>query len=91
MIERAVKDAREKAAIMAQAAECQLGSVVNIRYNQREIHVYSEARNIHSNKEAMACSPSSLDVSPDDFVMGEDVDVTWELKNLFETNNNEKG
>ena len=79
MLERAVKDATEKAQIMAQAAGCKLGSVLNIHYGYREIHVYSEARNIHSNSEAMACDSNSLDISPDDLAMSDNVKVEWEL------------
>ena len=82
MIERAVKDAQDKAEIMAKAAGCTLGTVVSIDYHRQDIHVYSEARNIHSNQEAMACSASSLDIAPDDLIMGDEVNVTWELKNL---------
>jgi uncharacterized protein YggE len=80
MLERAVKDAAEKAKIMAEAAGCKLGSVANIYYNHQEINVYSQARNIHSNKEAMACDSSSLNISPDDLVMSDNVKVEWELK-----------
>ncbi len=29
-----------------------------------------------------ASSTSSLDIAPDDLVMGDDVSVTWELKSL---------
>ena len=29
-----------------------------------------------------ACRTSSLDIAPDDLVMGDDVSVTWELKSL---------
>lgn len=79
MLERAVKDATEKAQIMAQAAGCKLGSVINIYYGYQEIHVYSEARNIHSNSEAMACDSNSLDISPDDLAMSDNVKVEWEL------------
>lgn len=79
MLERAVKDATEKAKIMAEAADCKLGPVVNIYYNHQEISVYSQARNIHSNKEAMACDSSSLNISPDDLVMSDNVKVEWEL------------
>ena len=82
MLERAVKDATEKAKIMAEAAGCKLGNVVNITYAHQEIHFYSEARNIHSNKEAMACDSNSLEISPDDLVMGDDVKVEWELENV---------
>lgn len=79
MLERAVKDATEKALIMAQAAGCKLGNVINIHYGYQEIHVYSEARNIHSNSEAMACDSNSLDISPDDLAMSDNVKVEWEL------------
>lgn len=79
MLDRAVKDATEKAKIMAEAANCKLGPVSNIYYNHQEISVYSEARNIHSNKEAMACDSNSLNISPDDLVMSDNVKVEWEL------------
>lgn len=80
IIERAVKDAREKAEIMAISADAKLGSVKEIRYGHQSPHVYSEARNIHSNKEAMACDTNSLDIAPDDFVMSEEVEVVWNLE-----------
>ena len=79
MIERAVKDAREKAEIMAKAANCVLGTVNEIRYGESHVEVYSQARNIHSNKEAMACDSSSLDITPDDLVMSDNVHVEWHL------------
>ena len=79
MLERAVKDATDKANIMAEAAGCKLGPVKNIYYNHQEISVYSEARNIHSNKEAMACDSNSLNISPDDLSMSDNVKVEWGL------------
>ncbi len=79
MLERAVKDAREKAKIMAAAIDCQLGAVVNINYGHQDIYIYSEARNIHSNQEAMACESSSLEITPDDLSMNDTVEVEWEL------------
>lgn len=81
MLDRAVKDATDKAKIMAEAAGCKLGCVINIDYGYRELHVYSEARNIHSNSEAMACDSNSLDISPDDLAMSDNVKVEWELVN----------
>lgn len=79
MIERAVKDAKEKAEIMAKAAGCILGDVVSINYGRYDIGVYSEARSIHSNEEAKACDTNSLDIEPDDLVMDDNVNVTWQL------------
>ncbi|MBQ9427582.1 MAG: SIMPL domain-containing protein [Paludibacteraceae bacterium] len=81
MLERAVKDASEKAKIMAEAAGCSLGLVKKIDYSEHEIHIYSQARNITECAEAANCSESSLDITPEDLVGGEDVTVTWYLSN----------
>lgn len=81
MIERAVKDATEKARIMAQAAGCTLGLVKSIDYSETEIHIYSQARNLHECSEAKGCTADSLDITPDDLCAGEDVTVTWYLSN----------
>lgn len=79
MIERAVKDAVEKANIMANAANAKLGDVSSITYGDGNVSVYSQARSIHSNEEAMACDSNSLDVEPDDLVMSDTVDVVFQL------------
>ena len=81
MIERAVKDATEKAKIMAAAAGCSLGLVKTIDYSEHEIHIYSQARNIAEPCEAAGCTEASLDITPEDLVGGEDVTVTWYLSN----------
>ena len=79
MLERAVYDAREKARIMAAAAGCTLGEVYSINYSQEDMHIYSQARNIHSNDEAKCCNPESLDITPDDLAVSDDVNVVWYL------------
>ena len=81
MLSRAVKDATEKASIMAEAAGCKLGKVKSIDYSNTEINVYSQARNIHSNDEAMACSSDSLNITPDDLAVNDSVNVSWYLEN----------
>lgn len=83
MLERAVKDAKEKAAIMAKACGCKLGSVKKIDYGQTEIHIYSQARNI-SAAEAPCCTEQSLDITPDDLSVSDNVTVTWYLVNEVE-------
>ena len=82
MLERAVKDATEKAKIMASAAGCALGLVKSIDYSEHEIHIYSQARNIGCAEEAAECLETSLDITPEDLVGGEDVTVTWYLSNV---------
>lgn len=82
MLARAVSDAKEKAALMAEAAGCKLGGVISIDYRYQDISTYSQARNIHSSSEAKASTPDSLDISPDDLVMSDTVNVIFEIINL---------
>lgn len=81
MLERAVKDAKEKAAIMAKACNCKLGLVKEINYAIHEVHIYSQARMIHEASEALGCNPNSLDIHPDDLVAEDNVTVKWYLSN----------
>lgn len=79
MLEKAVKDAKEKAEIMATALGCQLGNVVKVDYGYHEVHVYAEARNIHGNGEAQFCTSDSLDITPEDLSVNDTVQVEFEL------------
>lgn len=81
MLNRAVKDAREKAEIMAKALGCSLGSVKDINYSVHEVHIYSQARVIHSANEAICCNPQSLDITPEDLSASDEVTVKWYLIN----------
>ena len=81
MLERAVKDAKEKASIMAKACDCKLGLVKEINYSVQELHVYSQARMIHGADEAMCCNEESLDITPEDLAVSDDVTVVWYLSN----------
>ena len=80
MLERAVTDARDEAEIMAKAVGRELGDVKEIEYGEMEIHIYSQAREIHCAKEAVASTPNSLDITPDDLVVSDNVHVVWWLK-----------
>lgn len=66
---------------MAEAGGCSLGKIISIDYRFQNTHVASQARNIHSNSEAKASTASSLDITPDDLVISDSVDVTFELIN----------
>ncbi len=79
MLERAVKDAKEKAEIMAKACGCTLGDVKKVDYSWHKVEIYSEARTIHCAEEAVGCNPGSLDITPDDWAVSEDVNVEWNL------------
>lgn len=81
MLARAMSDAREKAEIMAAAAGCSLGKVMDINHGHSDVSVYSQARNIHDSEEAFASTAESLDITPDDLVVSDTVAVTFELVN----------
>lgn len=81
MLERAVKDAKDKALIMASALGCTLKDVININYSDTNIHVYSQARNIHSAAEAKVSTPEALDITPEDLVISDEVIVEWAIEN----------
>ncbi len=81
MLERAVKDAKEKAEIMAASCGCKLGLVKNINYSVRELHIFSQARMIHGADEAVCCNTESLDITPDDLEVSDNVTVEWYLSN----------
>jgi uncharacterized protein YggE len=79
MLERAVKDAWEKATIMASALGCKLVEVSSINYSHEDIHIYSQARNIHSAAEAKVSTAESLEITPEDLAISDDVTVEWIL------------
>ena len=80
MLERAVKDAREKAEIMAKAAGCRLGMCKSIDYSLNQITIYSQARSIHGPQEACCCNEASLDITPDDLAVSDTVNTVWYLE-----------
>ena len=81
MLQRAVKDAKEKASIMAEACGCKLGPVKSMDYSEQEIHIFSQARQIRSSEEAICCEPESLDITPDDLSVSDSVTVVWYINN----------
>lgn len=81
MLERAVKDAKEKAEIMAKACGCKLGLVKSIDSSDQEPHIYSQARTLHKPDEAVCSTPESLDITPEDLSASDEVTVVWYLSN----------
>lgn len=79
MLERAVKDAKEKAVAIAKACGCKLGAVNSVKYSEHEIRIYSQARQLHEADEAMCSSLESLDITPDDMDVHDEVTIVWNL------------
>lgn len=45
----------------------------------QEVHIYSQARNIHSTAEAKVSTAESLDITPEDLAISDNVNVEWIL------------
>ena len=82
MLEQAVKDAKEKAMIMATACGCQLGNVMDIDYSFQEMHIYSTPHRLTEMEEVGCCADYSLDINPDDIDCSDNVKVVWQLLNM---------
>lgn len=80
MIRMAVTDARSKAEAMAQAAGCKLGKVKTILFDNHPVALYAQARKMSAVNEMLMCTEESLDITPDDMRVSEQVTVVWELK-----------
>ncbi len=81
MLERAVKDAKERAVIMATASGCSLGKVLEINNSlqHNEVHIYKQVRNLGCADEAVCCSADSLNITPTDFSVSDMVTIIWQL------------
>lgn len=74
-----VKDAREKAEIMANALGCIPADINNLNYSHKAVHIYSQVRNIHSTAEAKVSTAESLNITPEDLAISDNVNVEWIL------------
>lgn len=82
MLEQAVKDAKEKATIMATACGCRLGNILDIDYSFQEMHIYSTSHRVSEPAYLGTCADRSLDINPDDIDCTDNVKVVWQLLNL---------
>lgn len=79
MLERCVKDAKEKAEIMALASGGKLGACTSMNYGFGHVSIFAEARNYHSCAEMAQSTPDSLDITPEDLAISDEVETEWEL------------
>lgn len=80
LLDRAVADAKEKAAVLARAAGVALKEIQSIDYSWGEINF--EARPMADGIEAkrlMAANSVDLDLEPDDIRVSDTVTVLWEI------------
>lgn len=80
----AVKDAKAKAAILAEAAGVKLGEILSLDYSWGEIamEVRPFNRNFQADELATDASPKAayaVDIAPDDIDISDTVTVVWEI------------
>ena len=82
LFSKAVKDAKEKATVIAAAAGVALSDIQNIDYSWGEIdfNVAPMNRGVMKCASASADSCFDLDIEPDDIDVSDTVTVVWEIK-----------
>ena len=80
ILESAVKDAREKAEVIASTLGHKLGSIVNVDYSKHrlDIHVREEEYCCGESVAAPGCD-DSIDYTPEDIEAGDTVETVWYL------------
>ena len=77
LLEKAVEDAKEKAALLSHAAGVALGSILSIDYSWSEINIESRS---YIEDGCIGSSPSlDVDFSPEDIDLSDTVTVVWEI------------
>ena len=80
LLREAIKDAKEKAQILSEAAGVKLKSVVDINYSWGEIEIYSEPLSLMDSQICAAPLKSlDIDIDADDIDVNDTVTVVWEI------------
>jgi len=81
LLENAVENARQKAVILARAADVNLGAIKTIDYNWGELHVFSQTS--YRRQKAVYSSFASMasydDIEPEDIRVSDNVTIVWEI------------
>lgn len=79
LLEKAVSNAAEKAAILAKASGVSLGAVQHIQYSWGELRLYSNTRFVEA---GILEAPAALgmEIEPEDVEVNDTVTVIWEIQ-----------
>ncbi len=84
LIENSVKNARERAGILAKSAGVKLGDILTIDYSDAKIDFYEDMGDYGVEKlmvqEASANNTYDFDIEADDMVISDSVSMIWEIK-----------
>lgn len=79
LLQAAVKNAKKKALVLAEAASCQLGDIQAIHYDWTDIHLSSETNFSPKLMEARSAKFAMPEITPADIKAKEFVTCIWEL------------
>jgi len=82
LLESAVENAKQKAAVLAKAAGVTLGAIRRIDYNWSEHHLYSQTDYLMDGGALMCCeaAPMALDIEPEDINISDTATVVWAIE-----------
>jgi hypothetical protein len=80
LLENAVRNAAEKAKILAKAAGVNLGVITHIEYSWGDLRLYSETDMKVCECEAAAPKDLAMDIEPDDIDASDNVTVVWTIE-----------
>ena len=81
LLREAVKDAKEKAEVLSEAAGVKLKGIEDISYSWGELKIYSQPLSLRDSQICAAPSESfDIDIDADDIDVDDTVTVVWELE-----------
>lgn len=80
ILESAVKDAREKAEVIASTLGHKLGGIVNVDYSKHRLDIHVHEEDLCCCKMEEPQSDDSIDYTPDDIEAGDTVETVWYLE-----------
>ena len=76
---RAAASARHNAELLCQATDKKLGEIININFSEVTVNFVSDTSFMNREAVSMKAMAASLDITPEDIEIEENVNFTWEL------------
>ncbi|TAJ11370.1 SIMPL domain-containing protein [Marinilabiliaceae bacterium JC017] len=80
LLVNAIKNAKEKALIIAKTADVLLQEILNINYSFADVYFHSDTKLCYDNNSMMCGDALMPDINPSDIDMSENVTVTWRIE-----------
>jgi len=83
LLENAVNNAKDKAAVLAKAADVQLGTIKRIDYSWGELRLFSETQfdyNSDYDSKMICCEATPMEIEPEEFQVTDSITVIWTIE-----------